>query len=826
MADESKYNSMGPNPNDINAYKSVKEEIDGIFSGLNAITDEINKQTQGYKLALSSIKHLTTVFGKVKDFQDGIHKANSKDLQVLKAKLESEKKNLETSRRLLQIKYDENTATDRELATLLNINGVLEQQQGLFDHINKTLKQHIANESIVEQKTGNLGVLVDGFSKGLNKMGLGSLETKLNLGGALENTKAMVRANGGNVSQFKSISHLSGQLGPNLLKGAGPAAAIALILQELINAFKFIDGSSGEMAKNFGTSYGEAVKLNTQLTKTAGTTNNIFITTKNLQEAYSDINNAFGTFASLNDETLITYTKLTKQIGLSKEASLTLVKTSLLTNKSLERVTKEYMSQAKLMSIQKGISLNQKQLQEGISKISSSTTLSLKAQPEALAKAVVNAKALGVEIDQVEKIAESLLSFENSIENEMAAELLTGKKINLERARLAALNGDIATVAEEIAKQIGNANEFSKMNVIQQEALAKSVGMTREELAKSLIEREAMAKIGVKDAAAAKEKFDLLVKQYGYEKASKMLGDEQYAQQLKSASIQERFNQLIEKLRENFVMIVEPIIQMLDPILNLYQSLQGMNMGMVQMKAMFEAIGEILAPLTDGFKEIEKTINEMMGGENGMGGMKDIIMEVGTTFYKMVYLPIVAVGKAIMTAVIEPLKGAMSIFKGISDVVSGITNGDWGKVTDGLKSIGEGMLRIVLAPIQAILTGVITLVNGMTGALNSVTGLIGIGKIPKIPNINLVDQIVGDGIAPSNKGPFTITDKYGSTAMTSHGDNLAVSPNLSKGGDMAAASELKEIKILLTKLLEKEGTVNIDGNKVGQALSLASYKVQ
>jgi hypothetical protein len=38
-------------------------------------------------------------------------------------------------------------------------------------------------------------------------------------------------------------------------------------------------------------------------------------------------------------------------------------------------------------------------------------------------------------------------------------------------------------VAEEIAKNVGSAADFAKMNRIQQDAIAKSVGMTREELA-------------------------------------------------------------------------------------------------------------------------------------------------------------------------------------------------------------------------------------------------------------------------------------------------------------------------------------------------------
>ena len=69
-----------------------------------------------------------------------------------------------------------------------------------------------------------------------------------------------------------------------------------------------------------------------------------------------------------------------------------------------------------------------------------------------------------MELSQVDAIADSLLNFEQSIANELEAELLLGKNINLEKARQAALNNDLATVAKEIAEQAGTSAEFAAMN--------------------------------------------------------------------------------------------------------------------------------------------------------------------------------------------------------------------------------------------------------------------------------------------------------------------------------------------------------------------------
>ena len=88
-----------------------------------------------------------------------------------------------------------------------------------------------------------------------------------------------------------------------------------------------------------------------------------------------------------------------------------------------------------------------KKIQEGIGKISNANALSAKNNTKELTNQVFQAKLLGLEQSKVNDIAGGLLDFESSIQSEMEAELLTGKQLNLEKARTAALNNDMATVA-------------------------------------------------------------------------------------------------------------------------------------------------------------------------------------------------------------------------------------------------------------------------------------------------------------------------------------------------------------------------------------------
>jgi hypothetical protein len=73
--------------------------------------------------------------------------------------------------------------------------------------------------------------------------------------------------------------------------------------------------------------------------------------------------------------------------------------------------------------------------------------------PEILAEAATQARALGLSLEQVDAIAGSILDFESSIEKELSFELLTGKQINLEKARELALNNDLVGLNRRIKKQ-------------------------------------------------------------------------------------------------------------------------------------------------------------------------------------------------------------------------------------------------------------------------------------------------------------------------------------------------------------------------------------
>ena len=104
-----------------------------------------------------------------------------------------------------------------------------------------------------------------------------------------------------------------------------------------------------------------------------------------------------------------------------------------------------------------------------------------------------------------------------------------------------------------------------------------------------------------------------------------------------------------------------------------------------------------------------------------------------------------------------------------------------------------------------------------TGGLAAIPLALGVGAGAGLGTAGI--QAVMDGTAPASKGPFTITDSYGDTAVTAAGDNVVVSPNVSSGGNSGiTSSQANEMISLLKVVANKEFSVSMDGRKLASAM--------
>ena len=238
-----------------------------------------------------------------------------------------------------------------------------------------------------------------------------------------------------------------------------------------------------------------------------------------------------------------------------------------------------------LQNEQRKISMSFKEVQDAIGESSKAIRLNFGGSVKELVNQVSAAKALGTNLAGVEDISSSLLDFESSIQAELEAELLLGKEINLEKARQAALQGDMATVADEVLKNTAIMNAFETKNVIAQEKAAAALGMSRNDLANMVTEQqqlEAVRANGFEDMKAAQAEYnDLRAQGYSAEEAALATGGQALQDQMESASAAERLAAVMEQIQEIFIGMAEPILGLVNGILEMTNGAE--NLGKILM---------------------------------------------------------------------------------------------------------------------------------------------------------------------------------------------------------------------------------------------------
>jgi len=258
----------------------------------------------------------------------------------------------------------------------------------------------------------------------------------------------------------------------------------------LVNGALQASDNIAAIAKNTGVSANEAQRLQSSFATAASESGKLFINSKDLNKAFGELSSQTGLIADFGGETLVTQSTLTKQLGLSAGQAGKLSLLSRIQGKDTENVLSNTVKTVGAISRQNGVALNAKSILNEISNASAAITVSLGKNPIALAEAASQAKLFGANLSTVDTIASSLLNFEESITNELSAELLIGKNINLERARQFALDNDLTNLSKELADNEEIIAAFATGNRIQQEAAAAAIGLSREQLAEIALQQE------------------------------------------------------------------------------------------------------------------------------------------------------------------------------------------------------------------------------------------------------------------------------------------------------------------------------------------------
>jgi len=597
-------------------------------------------------------------------------------------------------------------------------------------------------------------------------------------------------------------------LGPLLV----PLLAIAAVVAGLKRGLE-IDQEVSDFGKAMGMSREEAAGVHEEMESIAIETKVIGANTKELYGAYQELAKSIGVTKLANADMAESQVLLKNQMGMTADEASEFQKLSMMTGKTSEQ---------NLAIIQAGVQastgglMNYKDAAKDIAGSSKKMQAGYHNDIKALTKAVVQAKKLGMTLDETGDISKNLLDIESSLENEMKANVLTGKHMNMNTARQLALQGKSAEAAAEAVKQAGDYNDIIAMAPYQLEATAAAAGMTADQLLKSAETSKMFNDIAAETGVQLDENGSLTDEQLekaaslGNEAAKKLVTDKQ------SASAQEKLAALGDKLLALFDELMSgPLGEMMSvlgdmatkvfPVLGfaLENAFAPLKWTWKLLSAIWDIIGgplmESFDAIGEAIEEIKKPFTELFStfssGE-GAGFMK-VLKDIGSIIIDNIFMPIKitlgfitgaikAIGQVVSHFIEDQLGGLMDIFGGIKKIFSG-------DIMDGLKQLGGGIMDFLLAPFKAAGNLIIGLLNAIISGVNAISVKVpdwvpGLGgqtfgfDISEIPYLAKGGTIGKSGMAVvGEKGPEIASLPAGAT-VSSNSDSGGI---LSKLGEAA-----------------------------------------
>tara|TARA_R110000822_G_scaffold107405_1_gene236034 strand:- start:6868 stop:8871 length:2004 start_codon:yes stop_codon:yes gene_type:complete len=635
--------------------QSISTDIQDQLKGADDITKDFAKSFTND--LTKSIKSTGKELDGIEEIQKKINKGQdvSKELSKVANKLENQR-----AIQLRKIEVLERNGVKVNEVLKFQLEEQFKAQSDLVREQEELNKQR-------EKDLGLVGKISSGIQGLLDKSGMGGIGKIFNLDKAAEDAAVKIKDMSPNISGFKKTKILTQEIFKNIDKSAvrlGAAGALFKLAGALFDQFKKADQSTTEIARGLSMSKIEAKAFKKEMLETSGGIFSTNVSLKEQKKTVMSLNKELGgTAIAFNRDILEGASDTLNRLHLSETAVGNMAKQAMIAGKSFKALEKEQAKGVLDAEREFGIRLKLSDVLDEANKITGLARVNAMGIEGGLTKAVATAKSLGIEMSAVASSAGQLLDFESSIQNELQAELLIGRDLNLEKARAAALAGDQEALAKALVEEAGSLEELQSLNVIQQQALAGALGMSADQLADSLVSQEALS-------TQAQGDLD--------RKSEEVLANE------KLQSLTEMQTRAAEKFSESI-----------------------------------QSFGSLLAVAA---------------------------------------------------------AAAMAIGIGLT--------------------LGAGAGPIIAGAVAA--------------------GAIAYG----------FTQMVEDGVAPAGNGPFTITDKFGATAITAQGDGLAVSPNINTQGGAGGNANMSETNMLLKQILSKEGTVQMDSTNVGTAFAVGSRQIQ
>ena len=370
-----------------------------------------------------------------------------------------------------------------------------------LENIEKNLTQQLKLQEDINKEISLTKIILDEMGKSGGKF-LKNLSA--GLGATVNQVMEMGKELGIAGDGFEGLLSIGKDLGATLTGDIfGPIRIILTVAQYWIKIFVEIDKTSASIARHVGISRAEAGKFGSMAVTMGRTMAGLGVTTEMVAEAATSLADTFGNLDYLTTENVKGITMMAAKLGMtSSEASKTLDTFMMMSGSSLE--TAKTLSGMSVQAAQKsGVGLS-RVMKDISSNTETAAKFGGKMAIETI-KASAAAIKMGLSIATIAKTANTILDIESSVEKQFEAEVLLGRKVNLEKARSYALSGDLNKLQGEVLKQVGSQAEYEAMLPLQRQALADAIGIGVDELGK-MVSRQKEGQTAEQKMAAMQEK--------------------------------------------------------------------------------------------------------------------------------------------------------------------------------------------------------------------------------------------------------------------------------------------------------------------------------
>ena len=252
-----------------------------------------------------------------------------------------------------------------------------------------------------------------------------------------------------------------------ILLGVGLAALVALFKQNI------------NLAKELGTSMGQTLNLQKSINAASVM---LIGTGQDASEIAGEMSDAFGTLDNITASSIRRVGMLATKLGVASKDIIQVQKSlSDLFNLSAD-ASQTVIENISSLAASQGVAAGK--VIEDLASNSAKFAEFATDGAMGFAQAAIEARKVGTNLSAILGVADNLLDFETSLTKQFEAQVLTGKNLNLERARQLSLEGDIAGLTTEIQKTVGSLGEIQSMNVIERRAIAEAIGLSADDLLK------------------------------------------------------------------------------------------------------------------------------------------------------------------------------------------------------------------------------------------------------------------------------------------------------------------------------------------------------